>query len=170
MFNTYTMAQEKISNVLEDDSRLFQTGVVNFDDVPNNLPLSYRGIIGSHETGNSKLDLSEELERKIEETVSKAVNFVNGLFEKPTTMSLLSYGSDADFKKYKPEDYREFGSVKVHSEMLDRTRVALSQLGIEVKLTNFIPKKYEKWRKKKNLIDGADARALWGSLQSGAGR
>lgn len=160
------MAQAKIYNALEDDTCLFQMGVVNFEDVPNNLPLSYIGNIGGRETVNSKLDLSEELERKIEETVIKAVNFVNGLYEKPTTMSLLSYGSDADFKKYKPEDYREFGSVKVHSEMLDRTRVALSQLGIEVKLTNFIPKKYEKWRKKKNLVDGADTRARWGGLQS----
>lgn len=120
---------------------------------------SVRGIPGD------VTDHIKRLDALVESAVLNVVDFIGDKASKPTEIVLLRYLSENDLKRYRPLEHEGFGSVKVHSAMIDRTRAALGRLGVKARITYMEPDRYEEWRHCEGLSDGEDTRSVWAGLQ-----
>ncbi|WP_020592839.1 helix-turn-helix domain-containing protein [Kiloniella laminariae] len=110
-------------------------------------------------------ELLKRLDALVEATILRIIDSFLSLEDKPDNIIFLRFKTDRDLQKYRPQDFAAFGTVKVHSAMLDRTRTALARLGHDARFTFMEPVQYEKWLADEELVDHEQTRAAWAGLQ-----
>lgn len=110
------------------------------------------------------------LDDAIDQAVDRAAHALPDLpaeGEEPEIV-LLAYRSDADLKRYRPEDMKFFRFASVHRAFLARASREFEIEGYRVRITWLDPEAYETWRKAEGRRDSDDTRAAWAGLQFAA--